>query len=103
MGTAPIDHSDGICRDAYNLCLKFQANVVHDSQCLSLVRLFGYIIREVPASTGRDTILSEIVRCVEEDAADELARCYVSNFVVAGFTATKLCISSDMIRQSAIQ
>jgi len=73
MCTAPIDYSDRICRDAYNLCLKFQANLMRDSHCLSLVRLFGYMIKEALTSAGRDTIFSEIVRCVDEDAADELA------------------------------
>jgi hypothetical protein len=31
------------------------------------------MIREAPTSAGRDAIFSEIVRCVDEDAVDELA------------------------------
>jgi len=47
---------------------------MHDSQCLGLIRLFGYMIREALTSAGRDTVFSEIVRCIGEDqAADELA------------------------------
>jgi len=70
MRTAPIDYSDGMRRIQP---LSQVPGECHDSQCLSLVRLFGYMIREAPTSAARDTIFSEIVRCVDEDTADELA------------------------------